>query len=956
MSADDALPWTTSRCNRLLRPLSSKLSKLRKELDRPHSPGGEARNASSAFATKGSPAKTTNFTRPAHKPRGFDKARDPDWQPGAKPGASKRTYGGRGGRRVTALHRGKSDPSDVSRPGEIAMTPFLARRGLELHSSPLVQASPLKRLGKHRGPLTASVDQFVAPRMAADIQKLVQGMSEAYANLLQATTIGGEKRWRGTRSLMGACLRRVPAYIELEEHFAEMDKLHDAEDADDREVANEVYEHLESRFEQRAGQGWRPFRQVVRAHGTALLCNAITDGILELQTLALLVTHCVNVSAWDEGERLLLAFVSRLDSLPFPVGIRADLFDYHRQPYLSMVKTFVDRTGRLRLLYDILEHMIALELLPLEWLATECMRPIWDRLVRTFSDHDVRTFFNAYRFMETASLASMGLSDDRLLQSAGPNFAARRLVPSSRDELRTALNTTISSLLTILVSVALANGSRIDTTGQADSQRINRILDAILVALATRNDLKVETKLLNLEKENAQIFSQRMMWTIFAALILRLETCKEDEGIVAIDKSCIMRVIQGTTGWYMFKNTDLASTIATLPSLVSSIARGTGRIWHDDGLDQLQRLIAALISTSGCRLPHKLWTFKRLALEATMEFAGSTGDPEHMAYFRKVEDQMRTEGKIVINYSPQKNDSPTVSGGFRWEEGIGEWVTCTPFAKQTVKRQPRQPIRVLDLLPTPEQSVAEDSGFLPSVEIDNWFPIDDSGLVWDGEDDDTPQQSSPIKKAQCIPAWPSPQRIRAPSPLVRIPARRSQEMSSDSTHITFYPDLPEERAVVDGKRRSVRMKRELKALSSQSRTQRSRSSIGSGLRLVKRPLYTELNIEDGRDEADTATSGSSEDETDATSVSVTSARGRSVSRVITTLGKRTRGSLATIGLSGDEPEQDELGRTPGRPRVPKRRRRRRSSEQPVEKPNSWWKVKGNVIDDSEASEDELSFH
>jgi hypothetical protein len=63
MAADDELPWTTSRCNRLLRPLSSKLAKLRAEVERPRSAGAESRNPSTTFATKCSPRKARGFDR-----------------------------------------------------------------------------------------------------------------------------------------------------------------------------------------------------------------------------------------------------------------------------------------------------------------------------------------------------------------------------------------------------------------------------------------------------------------------------------------------------------------------------------------------------------------------------------------------------------------------------------------------------------------------------------------------------------------------------------------------------------------------------------------------------------------------------------------------------------------------------------------------------------------------------
>lgn len=958
MSSDDALPWTTSRCNRLLRPLLSKLAKLRKELERPRSSGGEPRAVSSAFATKGSPVKTTNFTRPAHKPRGFDKVRDPDWRPGAKTGAGKKTYGGRAGRKIANLQRNGSDASNASRPGEIAMTPFLARATVQLHSSPQIQPSPLKKFGKNRGPLLASVEQFTAPRVSADIHKLIHGLSEAYANLLQATTTGDERRWQGTRPLFGACLRKIPAYIELEEHFAQLDKLEE-EDTDNREIPNEIYEYLESRFEQRLGQGWRPFRQVVRAHGTTLVCKAITDGILEVPTLGLLVTHCLNVSAWDEAEKLLLAYAPRIEPLPFPRSMKADLFDHQKHPYLAIFKMFVDRTNRHRLIYDLLEHMIAFELLPLEWLATQSMRSTWDRLVRILSENDVRAAENAYRFFETTSLASTGLPDPRLLADEITGAVARRFAPSAREDLRSALNTTFFSLYTVLGSIALVKNNRYNTADEVELNQIPWVLDAINITLSHREDAKDEVKFLDPDKEDAQLYAQRALWTFFTGLFLRLDGRTRNSSNIQIQIPDLIKLVGLTLDIYAFKQINIASILSTLPPLLSSMAQGTGRIWGNDGFDQLQRVVSALTTITGCRLPHQLWTFKRLALETSMEFAHSTGHRDHMAYYRSIENQMRVAGKLVISQSPEKCNSPINDGGFRWEEGIGEWVTCTPFAKQATKRRPRQPMRVLDLLPTPEQSGDE------KLKVDCELSEDCIELPTDQDYDEEEEEgnhvlpSSPIRQVLDPARKSIGQCMQTFSPKVVIPGKQKRSMTDDSQNILFFPYLPENDYRDSAPRRSHRSMRELQALSPRCRTLRSRDTDSSGLRKVTRPSYTEpiLKSEDEDVDEDVeegeSVSSESEELTNTSSTAAANTCRALRSRSSSTLGKRSRVCSQDGENNDKESDFDELDKTPGRPR---RAKRRSCNLKTAKQGEEWWKVRGDVDHESEASEDELSFH
>jgi hypothetical protein len=944
MAANEDLPWTTSRCNRLLRPISSKLAKLRIELERPRSADIESRLTSTAFTTKCSPCKTINFTRPVQKPRGFDKARDPDWRPDAKTSrGGKKTYGGRGVRKVSAFQQSAVSVNRASRPGEIAFTPLIARIGNQPQSSPYVQHSPLKKYGKNRGPLQVNVDWTQLPE---DLRKLVQGAAEAYANLLQATTEGQEKSWRGTRSLLGACLRRLPAYIELEEHFAKLDREEDDEDPEREDISGEIYGHLENQFEQRPGYGWRPFKQVVRAHATSLLCDAIADEIISLDSLSMMVTHCFRTSAWDEAERLLLAYLPLLEPLSMPASVKVDLFNAHRSPYLYAFKSFVDHTGRHRLLFDLLEHMVAHELLPLEWLATDCMRPVWDRLVRSTTSNDHRIFAHAFQFLETVVLAGMGLPDERLL--ADETTSTRRFVPSSREDLRSALNTTYSSLFTVMCSISLVNNTRDDEIGRGITKRISWMLDVIVIATLSRNDIRSEFRLLQAHAEDGQTFLQRAVWMVFASILVHLDNDPAGGSTVSLELHGLIRGVDWLASQYSANGINMAPILGSLPAIISSVARGTGRIWKDDGFDQLQRLVQALMSLSGYRLPHKLWTLKRLALESATEFAQDTGMVEHLTYARDIEQKMRTQGQLVIVPSPQKNGSLSTSGGFRWEEGIGEWVACTPFAKQGVRRLVRKPVRVLELLPTPAQSEDEDT--LPNNNCNVGLMSDTS--MFEQEDEDAMPQSSPIKRAPRASASSLGKRQRALSPMVIVPIKRTRTTPPD-TPIKFYPVLPNEKTEADTPRRSRRSRKEILTLASRLRTQRSRTSLESGLRTQGRKMYTEPA------EVDDWTSEETDSVSESQNASVTSSDTDISPQHTQEQPRRTRGRLLRMyakcnGSYDNAEERDQLGITPAKATTRRRKGSRNCVQGTRQRSNSSRVMIGDS--DGDGSEDELSFH
>ncbi|KAH6633718.1 hypothetical protein C7974DRAFT_393337 [Boeremia exigua] len=847
MTNDEVLPWNVSRCNRLLRPLSSKLAKLRKELELPRTVQPELRAASSAFATKNTPQKTTNFTRPALKPRGFEKARDPDWRPGVK--GIKKTYGGRKARNLSGPSLDSAHADNVARPGAIAFTPLIARMGGHLMDSPLAQGSPLKKYTMNREPLVPNMDQNEALglHVRPEVAKLMNGILQAYANILKATK--EKKRGQGTNSLMNTCLKKLPAYIELVEYFAELDQLEEEEEMDGRDVASDVYEQLETHFEQRRGQGWRPFKQVVRAHATSLMCRAVADAAYFRLNLPTFLSYCLSVGAFDEAEEMLLAALPALEPLPIPVNVRANLFS-HKSMYMSAVRNFVVRSGRYRFLYDLLEHMVAHELLPLEWLATSHMRPVWDQLVRAVTEGHSHTLASCSRFLETCLLAGMGLPDERLLADEVTGSAARRFVPSTREDLRQALDATFSTLLNVLCSIGLSNSGRDDAAGKAIAQRVSETFEVIVVALASRTDIDLELKLLQADSDDLQIFAQRACWLIFGSFLVRLDAPTTDRSMVDLSPSTLIYIMNDITSHYSVNGVNSLAVLSTLPPLVSATARGTGRIWQDDGFGELQRLVQAMITMSGHHLPHKLWTMKRIALESATEFANYTDEAEHLKYAHDIEKQMRISGRLVIMPTPRKTGTPSsAAGGFRWEDGIGEWVACTPFIKQFTRPQ-QKPVRALQLLPTPAHSDDASTDSAQDSEHEGEHdPIPSSPML----------RSSPLKRAAPRAASSFGKRARAASPHVLIPAKRAcnalnvpfypelvdeiaesasenadNDTSEDSSENT-YKDKPTDQPPSSG--RCLRRSTMTHTLRHKVPTQRSRASPASGLRDVRRVAY-----------------------------------------------------------------------------------------------------------------------
>ncbi|OCK75083.1 hypothetical protein K432DRAFT_429643 [Lepidopterella palustris CBS 459.81] len=713
--AGDQLPWTTTRCHRLLRPISSRLAILRKglqdgKLQIPEAPHGRAPKAVAVEAR-------INISQGSKdvRPRGFDKAHDPDWISVSKPKRPiRRTYRARP---VQALATRKTIPDAgfTGRPGEVCLpTPFISRSLGRLQDSPQMLISPLQIPGrKGRKVLQTKPNehlQTMKKEMTPDLWKQVDGLYDGFANLLQATKVPAEKNRKGARSLMSICLRQVPTYIELEEYW----KQEDNED-DDRDISAEVYSDLET-LGTCEGQGWRPLREVVRAHAVTLLREAIEDRLLGRSTIQGLYHLCMAASAWNEAEEFLASYVTTQKALPPPSNLRSNLFDPEISPCLSMVKDFVERAWRHQFLYDQLEYMLSQELLPVEWLATVGMLPIWTRIVRTLSDSDHRTYANAFALFETAVVLGAGLKTPVPIYIKGePTEEVRKdehpiksksLV--AKPEIREAFSNTISSLLTLFSSVALTSQTR---SGDIDIRTIRSItwaLESVAVTVSTKENITVAIESNNWPPEIAEACFQRALWSIAAPFFIRISGC--DLGLELINPSLNGRILLlERLGSFSSASTPEAySVIESLPQFVCSIAHCTGRAWKDDGFDQLHRLTRCLTSISETASPHSQWFMKRLALDCSLEFAEQSKAVEHFAFAREIERMVQSSGPLRPMRSPANTAaSPAKGSGFRWEEGICEWVASTPFAQQKVKRVARKPIRPLALPPTPISSEVE---------------------------------------------------------------------------------------------------------------------------------------------------------------------------------------------------------------------------------------------------------
>ncbi|KAF2502650.1 hypothetical protein BU16DRAFT_612290 [Lophium mytilinum] len=707
---DGQVPWTTTRCNRLLRPVASRLAVLRKHTHDRRSLLLKDPNSQLDGRTKpiAQAEKRVNISQGSKdvRPRGFDKAQDPDWMPKPKQvGIARRIYKGKVSKPKGSL---SSTPGRVhlARPGDVYLpTPYIARNLGKLEDSPHIQPSPLQHSRNLKPKIIKPKEdlQVLRKQMNADMWKQIDGLYDGLSNLLQATKSDTDKSRKGTRSLFSTCMRQVPAYIRLEEHFLEEDG-----DDDDTDVANEIYSYLEDHGAVEDGIGWKPLREVVRAHAISLLQEAIEDKLLIPGVILGLYRLCMNASAWNEAEQILSSYVISEGPIAPPKDVHSNLFGLDQSPCWSMINEFVARTQRYQFLFDKLNLALSHDLLPVEWLATRSMHPVWTRVVRVLSDKHHRTYASAFGLLERAVMVGIGMEDACLLNANGlahlnNQYHVVRALPKA--DIRDALSNTFSSLFTLLASIASVSHQRAEGIDKDTVHSITWALLGITTSVIDRVNIGTDH-----DSETGAAYAQRALYAIAAPFLLFIEGITLESTFININMNKHITVLDGLSTAISRSESIEGTNAETLPQLVCSSARCFGRASQDDGFAHLQRLVRCLANPLRQISTQSQWFAKRVALAASMKFAMDTRKCTYAAFANEIERSIQDTGPFLLEQTPAKKlspSSPTVRKGFRWEEGICEWVACTPFTRPQIQQATRPAMQRSAYPPTPTDSEPE---------------------------------------------------------------------------------------------------------------------------------------------------------------------------------------------------------------------------------------------------------
>jgi hypothetical protein len=527
-----------------------------------------------------------------------NQANDPAWLPGAKWKATAKTYGGKS--------KSQMKPAQ-NRTDSGFSTPFV-KRLLESEISSTVEQSFATVKSDSANRQSVKMRQLPV-QLSSSNEEVQRNLVAAFNSLLTTTTSPSEPERTGARSLMSACLSRVPDYIDLEAEDTQQSDIA-AED-----IVSSIYNDLEGLGTNSEG-GWSGLREVVRSHCVHLVCTAIEDGLIHDAQISELVTACSKNGALPEAESLTRSWLSqhqsrtptRLDELNGALAKLAELRTSHDAPelYLRQFTELIDSDS--------------------VWVA-DVLRP---------------------------GCTSLKELIKALIRGPGQELALSYLEAAVMKDYETSNTTSLpvfTRLAGLLASVALTRAGI--WTESSDDLDLPAVVHRIAIRVMQYHSRKQELK----------TRSNGIHPFIMADTLLRLTKLPRTPFITSIPMDASISAI--------------AEHQPAFVKFACNVAQHVSRFSEAEEIESLRLTTSGFLSPPPECSTENRELLSRLGFEIAFAFSEQTG----------VEIDHRFAGSIAANKkesSPRNDPVQTPRrraqvSGFKWEEGLCEWVAATPL-------------------------------------------------------------------------------------------------------------------------------------------------------------------------------------------------------------------------------------------------------------------------------------
>ena len=547
-------------------------------------------------------------------------------------------------------------------------------------------------------------------------RRLIEGICKALEALLRATTNERPRDNVGCRSLFSVCLRQIPNYIDEEQCL-----INDEDPENGIDVASNVYTDLEAFASAPAG-GWESLREVVRAHGLNLIRAAIQEGLIEFSLFNHILSLCLGLKAYDEAECVIEGMIARMKSRRSLAKPNTRLCpemshnvnkwpsSHQTQPTVitddayrvaTALRYYVSQSDRHGFMYRQLAIMLENRILPIQWMSSKVMIECWNDVIRAITQQDdhaqsaalllqvamsmsykeevpiARGNLQAHDLRLRACQLTNGcpiLRSNKSGQKVGMAGLSQTIrsgeAGTRREDKSNALHSTFSNILTVLSAISILQSP--ESALQSSH--------SVLLSVTLLRDMALEIRRV-LELAKIAFYINRS-WSIPAEpLHLPLLSA----GLVSvISRKADTDISPGEV-------IDLAA-LASLPFSQDMVCNsGTflceiARCCDGANLDGF-RLVQVMVQDLLCITTSEIYekSTRRfcsgVAHAAAFAFSENTGQAKHLDWALGIEGTiartMNDSPKVTLNKTPARAVMRNKSG-YKWEEGICEWIAKTP--------------------------------------------------------------------------------------------------------------------------------------------------------------------------------------------------------------------------------------------------------------------------------------
>lgn len=638
--------------------------------------------------------------------------RDPIWVPGKEKRRVRHKYSGRGegqvGRKRTRVSIHSPD-APRTLPGAIELaTPLITGKRWEIPSSAgsslsVEQAKPrcpgqlqVFRDLRDKYPLRKSPWQELLDQTGdSGFASIAHNLDRVLTNFLRNTRIPKRdadcpsgKPDRGARSLLTMVVRRLPEFIASEQEV--QDELDENEDEN---MCDAYFTELEA-FYAPHGKGWRPLREAVRAQGIFLVSTMIQKKWVTDPIASTLIENCRLNESDDACESLLATFLATCTSYPYPQALKPAWDTGLPGDPIRSLRKYARFAHHRSYVFDELAKLLSRGVLPPEWMATELWTSWMTRATISFSKGD-DDCLAASRLIEAVLVSA---SDIRTINE--PPKPKKRGRPRKRGAacgrptrtsssagavpsdlyrpysllVEDALSNHVTSLMAALCGMHISRSREVYEGENVDGTEAGYIIQNLSFALERTSAGKPPSHFTNAASRHLL----RRGCILLSHCLLQ----------------CNDAVLSGDTRYVMASTPTLEKLCEALTprlNLVKELAlflrqafRCFGsstdfeRLYMGRELRRMVSMFPHLANTPGLSS-----LLGQVAVEAAMQFAEETGEPEDHVWAVEIQETVIAlqNGQRVSSESTDDPEEQAQRRGYRWEESIGEWVARTPTVK-----------------------------------------------------------------------------------------------------------------------------------------------------------------------------------------------------------------------------------------------------------------------------------